>query len=104
MLRGEDVAPDSVEAAEALQRALREVALPQRPLSAPLLVINGTRDDVVLPLWVAYSVHLACELGGDVQHVELSQAGHSGPFPYGDIEQWLSDRFAGQPTESNCGE
>jgi hypothetical protein len=104
MLSGEDVGPDSVEAAEALQRALREVALPQRPLSAPLLVINGTRDDVVLPQWVAYSVHLACKLGGHVHHVELSQAGHSGEFPYGDIEQWLSDRFADEPTESNCGE
>ena len=103
-LRSEDVGPDSDAAAEDLQRALREIALPQQPLSAPMAVINGSRDEIVLPAWVEFAVESSCRLGGDIQHVELSEADHSGGFPYGDIEQWLTDRFANRPTASTCSE
>lgn len=103
-LTQDDLRPDSVAAAEELQRALQLIALPQRALSAPMVVINGTRDEVVLAPWVDYAVHLSCQLGGDIQHVELSTAGHSGEFPYGEIQNWLVKRFAGEPTESNCGD
>lgn len=102
MLTTEDVGPDSAAAAADLRRALREIALPQQPLSAPMVVINGTRDEVVFPPWVEFAVESSCRIGGDIQHVELSQAGHSGEFPYGEIQQWLVDRFSGEPTESNC--
>jgi pimeloyl-ACP methyl ester carboxylesterase len=85
-----------------LQHALQETALPQRPLSAPMLVINGMRDQLVPPTGVAAAVQLSCELGGDIEHLELPEAGHAGEFPYREIEKWLAQRFAGEPTEPNC--
>ncbi|OBF44817.1 hypothetical protein A5719_05430 [Mycolicibacterium peregrinum] len=96
--------PDSVEATEAMERALQLMAMPQRSLGVPMAVINGTQDQVVLPSWVDYSVKLSCGLGGDIQHVELSQADHDQGYPDEDILNWLVARFAGEPTESNCGD
>lgn len=103
-LDADDMRPESVEATDELVRALRQTALPQRPPAAPMVVINGTQDQVVLPSWVDYSVKLSCRLGADIQHVELSQADHDKGYPDEDIMNWLVQRFAGAPTESNCGE
>lgn len=99
-----DMRPDSIEATDEMERALRLMALPQRPLAAPMVVINGTQDPVVLPSWVAAAVKLSCGLDGDIQHLELAQADHDKGYPDEDILNWLVKRFAGEPTEPNCGE
>ncbi|MGV0773091.1 lipase family protein [Mycobacterium syngnathidarum] len=103
-LEADDMRPESVEAAHELERALQLMALPQRPLAAPMAVVNGTQDPVVLPSWVDYSVKLSCSLGGVILHVELSQADHDKGYPDEDILNWLVKRFADEPSESNCGD
>ncbi|MDH6243862.1 lipase family protein [Mycobacterium sp. OTB74] len=99
----DDMRPQTVESTDQLQRALQLIAMPQRPLAAPLAVVNGTKDQVVFPAWVEYAVQLSCRLGGDIQHVELAQADHDQGFPDGEILNWVVKRFAGEPTEPNCG-
>lgn len=103
-LEVDDLRPESAEATEELERALKLTALPQRPLAAPMVVINGTQDRVIYPSWVDYSVKLSCSLGGDIQHVELAQADHDKGYPDEDVLTWVEKRFAGEPTEPNCAE
>ncbi|MED5814334.1 lipase family protein [Mycolicibacterium sp. 050232] len=99
----DDMRPETAEDTQKLERALQLIALPQRPLAAPMLVINGAKDQVVFPSWVAYSVRLSCRLGGDIRHVELPQADHDNGYPDEEVLIWLAKRFAGEPAESNCG-
>ena len=61
-----DVRPGNQDAANALREALQKVALPQHPLAAPLLVVNGGKDKLVPPVWVSAAVSRACGMGGDV--------------------------------------
>jgi pimeloyl-ACP methyl ester carboxylesterase len=98
----DQVRPASPRASGELRRMLREHALPQRTLSAPMLVINGAKDDLVLPAWVSAAVARACKLGGTVQHVELSDRGHADVDPGDEGYQWMVDRFAGKPAPNNC--
>jgi pimeloyl-ACP methyl ester carboxylesterase len=58
-----DVKPDSPQDIATLRDALRRVALPQRPLDKPMLVINGEDDAQVLPDWVRFAVSGSCALG-----------------------------------------
>lgn len=83
--------PASDEQAGALRDALRRVALPQRPLTAPMLVINGLDDQMILPGWVSAAVDRACDLGGRVQHAEVTGAGHGdlGELAYDTAFQWV---------------
>ena len=99
-----DVKPSSPQDVAALRDALRRVALPQRPLDKPMLVINGEDDAVVLPEWVRFAVSGSCALGGQIEHVQIPGTSHY------DVEtnsaqmtqRWIADRFAGTPPPSNC--
>ena len=88
-----------------LRAALRRIALPQRTLSAPMLVVNGLADRTIPPSWVSAAVDEACRLGGRIEHVEVTDAGHGdlGAAAYETASTWVSDRFAGLPAPSNCG-
>jgi len=98
----DDVRPSSDAAADALLRMLGDNALPQRSLTAPMLVVNGSDDDMVRPEWVDAAVHRACELGGTVEHTVQQGRGHL-DVSYGDQgTRWIRDRFDGQPAPSNC--
>lgn len=94
--------PDDI---TALQDALRRIALPQRELSAPLLVINGLADQTIPAPWVSTAVADACKMGGTIQHVEVGGAGHGdlGAKSYQLMYQWMNDRLASLPAPSNCG-
>lgn len=99
----EDVGPTTAANARTLTDALRRIALPQRPLSVPLLVLNGLEDRTILPQWVSEAVGRSCELGGTIDHREVRDAGHGDLQPGSELPQWIADRFAGKPAESNCG-
>ncbi|MCH9733764.1 MAG: lipase family protein [Actinomycetia bacterium] len=88
-----------------LRDALRRIALPQEPLAAPMLVINGLDDQTILPQWVTTAVDGACELGGRVEHFEVADAGHGdlGSAAYEIASEWVRDRFDSLPAPSNCG-
>ena len=101
-LSADDVRPSSAAAAEALLKMLEDNALPQRPLTAPMLVVNGSDDDMVRPEWVDVAVRRACDLGGTIEHTVQQGRGHL-DVSYGDQgTQWIRDRFDDKPPPSNC--
>ena len=99
-----DVKPDTVEDAADAREALQRVALPQRPLDKPMLVINGEDDTQVLPDWVQSAVSRSCALGGRIQYLQIPNTGHLDLIPKvaDTVERWIADRFAGTPAPSNC--
>lgn len=99
-----DLKPDTLRDVARLRDALRKIALPQRQLNKPMLVMNGSRDETVLDPWVAYAVSDSCRLGGLIEHVEIADAGHDDLSPAVDqtVQSWIADRFAGLAPPSNC--
>jgi pimeloyl-ACP methyl ester carboxylesterase len=99
-----DVKPDSPHDVATLRDALRRVALPQRPLDKPMLVINGEDDTQVLPDWVRSAVSHSCALGARIQYLQIPNTGHNYLIPKAadTMESWVADRFAGTPPPSNC--
>jgi hypothetical protein len=99
-----DVKPDTPQDVATLRDALRRVALPQRPLDKPMLVINGEDDTQVLPDWVRSAVSRSCALGARIQYLQIPNTGHLDLIPKVDetVARWIADRFAGTPPPSNC--
>jgi Secretory lipase len=99
-----DVKPYTPQDVATLREALRRVALPQRPLDKPMLVINGEDDAQVLPDWVRSAVSRSCALGAQIQYLQIPNAGHDDLVPKvaDTMERWIADRFAGTPPPSNC--
>jgi hypothetical protein len=100
----EDLKPDTPQDVDRLRNALQKIALPQRPLNKPMLVVNGARDETILDQWVASAVSDSCALGGQIQHIEVATATHADLGGDADetIRNWVADRFAGVPAPSNC--
>jgi alpha-beta hydrolase superfamily lysophospholipase len=96
--------PDTPQDVAKLQNVLRRVALPQRPLEKPMLVITGTRDTVVLADWIRTAVSESCALGGRIEYVQIADAGHLDLVPKAApmVRRWIAERFAGSPAPSNC--
>jgi pimeloyl-ACP methyl ester carboxylesterase len=86
-----------------LRDILLSQAIPQRPLAAPLLVINGLNDPLVLPIWVSTAIARSCQLGGQVAHYPVPDGGHANLLvDQKFVEDWAADRFAGKPATSDC--
>jgi hypothetical protein len=100
-LQPEDLSPASPAAAERLRGLMQQWALPQRTLSAPLLVIYGSEDPYIDPSWTDSAISRACALHGTVvRRLEVGK-GHD-DVDGADQQQWLSDRFAGKPVVNGC--
>ena len=104
VLRPADVKPNSRTDVIALTDSLRKLALPKAPLSAPMLVMVGSDDEVMPPRWIRTSVARSCQLGGQILFRELPGVGHGGVGPDEEAVAWMNDRFAGAPAPSNCAE
>lgn len=98
-----DVGPVGVHDEQEFRNALRRIALPQGTLSAPMLVINGLRDEAVFPEWISAAVDRSCRSGGVIEHVEVPKAGHNDVGNAGKVAAWVNDRFHGVPALSTCG-
>ncbi|MCH5645476.1 lipase family protein [Gordonia sp. ABSL49_1] len=86
-----------------LDHILQRQALPQSPLDAPMLVLNGDADDLVRPEWVQYSVEQSCALGGpSIEHHVIAGGGHGNLGHEDQSLAWLDARFVGQPMTSTC--
>ncbi len=96
------VRPDSDAATEALASALREDSLPQRRASAPMLVINGSEDKLVLPAWVESAVGIGCASGDRILHREMKGQGHSDASAGDEMYTWMVERFQGKSAPTNC--
>jgi pimeloyl-ACP methyl ester carboxylesterase len=99
-----DVKPNSPQDVATLRDVLRRVALPQRPLDKPMLVINGEDDTQVLPDWVRSAVSRSCALGGQIEYVQIPGASHVDVVPKSaqTTQRWIADRFARMAAPSNC--
>jgi pimeloyl-ACP methyl ester carboxylesterase len=99
-----DVKPDSPQDIAELRDALRRIALPQRPLDKPMLVITGEQDAIVLADWVQSAVSRSCALGGRIEYLQIPNAGHLDlpPRVAKTTARWIADRFADEAAPSNC--
>ena len=97
-----DVQPASDEATAKLEAWLTEAALPQRRASAPMLVVNGAEDQLVLPSWIQKAVDTACGLGDRVVHREMAGQGHGDADAGNETYQWMVDRFTGKGAPNEC--
>lgn len=100
-LRQDEVAPRSVAAADRLRGLLRDWALPQRPLSAPLSVWYGGADTLVDAEWTAAAVARACAMGGTVTVQFEPDKGHADVDLASQLD-WLAKRFADQSVPNDC--
>ena len=57
----DDLRPDSVEATDWLRERLRAASVPQRPTTAPALVIYGGQDVLIPPVWTDAALQRACD-------------------------------------------
>jgi hypothetical protein len=102
-ITADDVKPNTQQDADMLRDMLRRLALPQQPLAAPMLVINGLDDVLVLPDWVSTAIARSCRLGGQIAHYPVPNGGHGNmQVDQKFVEEWGADRLAGKPAPSNC--
>jgi len=99
-----DFKPASQEDAAQLAEVLRRAALPQRPLDKPMLVVTGGNDDVTLPKWIQTAVSRSCELGGQIEYLQIPDAIHEEMTwkPAKTVARWLAERLIGIQAPSNC--
>jgi Secretory lipase len=99
----DDVKPNTQQDVDLLRNILRTWAMPQRPLAAPLLVVNGLNDRLVLPGWVSTAIERSCRLGSNIAHYPVPDGGHTNLLADQKfVEEWGADRFAGKPAPSDC--
>ena len=97
----DDLTPSTPRAAAIAKRILTAWALPQGPLTAPLLVAYGGKDSFIDPQWTAAALARACRRGGTIQ-ARFDPEGTHGSVRVDDLVVWLADRFAGKPATSDC--
>ena len=101
-LTADDVRPESTAATDDLAAKLRGWALPQRRLSAPILVVNGAKDALISPEWVDAAVSRACNRGAVVKHVVQPESTHTTVTLDDDSSKWVAARFRGEKAPSTC--
>ncbi|HEY8525462.1 MAG TPA: lipase family protein [Acidimicrobiales bacterium] len=71
---------------------------------APLLLVQGGRDTIVVPARTEALVDRLCDLGQVVDRIDLPNADHdTEPREAADeIEAWLDARFAGEEAQDDC--
>jgi alpha-beta hydrolase superfamily lysophospholipase len=86
-------------------QVLVDQTVPLPPEGIPVLIAQGTADEVVLPNTTSLLVERYCDAGVDVathwmpgvHHIPA--ANDAGPT----VAAWLTDRFAGQVAATDCG-
>jgi pimeloyl-ACP methyl ester carboxylesterase len=98
---------------EYLRRDIREVEpwarllrenTPRGRIRVPLLLTQGTADDVVPPSMTEAEAARRCGDGETVTYVSLPGVGHDAREESAELALgWLRERFAGRPPRSTCG-
>ncbi len=75
-----------------------------RPTGAPILVVQGLSDPLVLPAVQRAFVDALCARGESVEYRELPEVGHldAGQKSAEQVSAWIADRFAGTPATPTC--
>jgi pimeloyl-ACP methyl ester carboxylesterase len=90
-----------VTADAALQARLADNQAGSSPVGVPVLVVQGTADDIVDPADTTALVGRWCRLGVAVDHVERPDAPHG--VPVDDlVVPWLADRLRGEAAAGSC--
>ena len=97
----DDLTPATPQAAAIAKRILTAWALPQGPLTAPLLVAYGGKDSFIDPQWTTAALARACREGGSIQ-ARFDPEGTHASVRVDDLVAWLADRFTGKPATSDC--
>jgi len=76
----------------------------QAPVTAPVLVLQGGRDELTTPSATRATVAALCAGGAVVALREYPLANHATVVDAGaaEVAAWLADRFAGRPAPSTC--
>lgn len=96
-----DFTPDTADAAIHLRDLLKQWALPQKPLSAPLYVWYGGQDPFIDAEWTKAGIQKACDAGGTVT-IDFDPNGGHNPPTADTVIAWIADRFAGKPAANDC--
>ncbi len=96
-----DFTPDNADAAIHLRDLLKQWAIPQKPLSAPLYVWYGGQDPFIDAAWTESGIKQACETGGTIT-VDFDPNGGHNPATGDTVLSWMADRFAGKPATNDC--
>jgi alpha-beta hydrolase superfamily lysophospholipase len=100
-LKDSDLMPRTPEAADRMRTLLRQWALPQQRITAPLSILYGGQDTLIDPQWTTDAIARACALGGPIVWDLQPDKGH-GNIDISTQFGWLADRFAGKPVASEC--
>ncbi|MGB7357264.1 MAG: lipase family protein [Mycobacterium sp.] len=97
-----DMKPVDDAAEREMASLLKELAVPQQRMAAPMLVLYGTADRLVDQPWVERAIQEGCAMGDTIQWVPRAGAGHdtidaSMAFP------WIRERFDRQAPINQCG-
>ncbi|OBJ41613.1 lipase [Mycolicibacterium mucogenicum] len=97
----DDLRPANPQAEATLQELLAKRSLPKEPTSAPMLVLYGGQDTLLLPDWTNRALAAACRLGDVIDIMFQPTKGHA------DIDvamsyDWIKDRFDGVPAQNSC--
>jgi hypothetical protein len=95
-----DLAPSTDESADALRALMREFAITDQPLTAPLSVVLDADATAVEHRWTMNSINHACIAGGTIAW-RLQRGGDGAITPPDQID-WLAERFAGKPAANLC--
>ncbi len=85
---------------------LKENSVAPWHAAMPLFIAQGAKDDVVMPPLTRLFAQESCRLGDNVRFVWKPDSDHlSIAVATTDVTvDWLADRFAGKPAESDCAE
>lgn len=100
-LAGEDLRPSTPQAVDTLRAHLQTMSLPQRPTTAPMLVIFGGNDTLVLPEWTDHALRAACGMGDVIDIAVQPDKGHA-DIDISSAFGWLNARFRGEPAPDSC--
>ena len=96
--------PRKLEAQPAWARIERENTPATSKTGPPLLIAQGTADNIIHPQTTATLVAGFCKAGRKVESIALPGVGHptAGLVAAPRVASWAAARFAGQPAPSNC--
>ncbi|MCZ4560890.1 hypothetical protein O4160_08545 [Rhodococcus sp. IEGM 1401] len=95
-----DFEPADQSATDRLNSWLEAIRLPKAIAPAPMLVIYGGNDGLVLPGWVEGATERACSQGASIDLLQQPMAGHAvNPVPALD---WLAARVDNRPRGEQC--
>ncbi|MGV0642878.1 alpha/beta fold hydrolase [Mycolicibacterium sp. XJ2546] len=100
-LSGEDLRPSTPQAVDTLRTLLQNMSLPKLPTTAPMLVLYGGNDALVLPEWTDRALRAACAMGDVIDIAPQPDKGHA-DIDVSSAFGWVNARFRGEPAPDSC--